>query len=355
MPNNNAFVLMPFSESLTEVYDFLIKGSLESAGYIVKRADDIKSQRNILEDIINGIIKSDLIVADLTDSNPNVYYELGIAHSLRKNVILITQELEEIPFDLRSYRVISYSTHFSKMLQAKDELLDIAQNAIIGKMPFGNPVKDYAVTKDIPNFNQVESESTEEGEELGILDYQLDMENSFSELTKITEEVGLKLANELTPEIVSTTEKFTSKNITTRQQREIVQNLAIHMEDYARFLKPRNEKYKLLLNKIETSLEYLLSGSANYQTDKEKEDITSFIEILNSMEQSAFDGRQGFSGMLETQKKLPKIEKSFNRSNKFMQAQVEQFIENIDQTISISTRARMLGNALLNKAKRIEQ
>ena len=354
MPNNDAFVLMPFSESLSEVYDFLIKGSLESVGYIVKRADDIKSQRNILEDIIKEIINSDLIVADLTDSNPNVYYELGIAHALGKNVVLITQEIEELPFDLRSYRVISYGTHFAKMIQAKDELLDIAKNAITGKIPFGNPVKDYAVTKDIPNFNKAESELPEEGEELGILDYKMDMEGSFEELTEIIEEVGSKLSDELTPEINSTTEKFTSKNITTKQQREIVQNLANHMDDYARYLKPRNERYKHLLNKIETSLEYLLSGNIDYQTDEEKENMISFIDTLKSMEQGAFDGRQGFSSMLEVQKHLPKIEKSFNRSNNFMQAQVEQFIENIDQTISVSTRARMLGNALLNKGKRTE-
>lgn len=82
MEHKKAFILMPFTESLNDVYDFLIKGALVEAGYQVKRADDIKSQSNILEDIVKGIIESDLIVADLTDSNANVYYELGIAHAL---------------------------------------------------------------------------------------------------------------------------------------------------------------------------------------------------------------------------------------------------------------------------------
>lgn len=350
MSNQASFVLMPFSESLSEVYDFLIKSGLEEAGYEVKRADDIKSQSNILEDIVIGISTSDLIIADLTDSNPNVYYELGIAHALGKKVILITQDINELPFDLRSYRVISYGTHFSKMQKAKEELIAIAKEAIMNKLPFGNPVKDFA-----PNFlsltpNNSQHKKHEETEELGILDFQQQIEDSFSELTKILENVGEKLTNELTPEITTTTSKITSNNQTTGDKRALVQNLANHMENYGKFLIPNNERYKELLTNIETSLEYLFSSDMEYGEEVE-EGILSFLNSLQTMEEGAFAGRQGFQGMLDVQKKIPKIEKSFNRSNKFMQVQIEQFIENIDLTISVSSRARMLGNSLLKKKK----
>ena len=70
------------------------------------RADDIDNQQNILNDIVKSIRSSELIVADLTDPNPNVYYELGLAHAMRKRVVLMTQDLGSMPFDLRSYRTI---------------------------------------------------------------------------------------------------------------------------------------------------------------------------------------------------------------------------------------------------------
>ena len=141
MSNKKAFVLMPFAEELSDVYKYLISESLDAAGYEAKRADDILSQNNILGDIIEGIATSDLIVADLTGANPNVYYELGIAYALNKKVILLTQAIDELPFDLRSFRVVSYSIHFSKMNQAKEELIAMASEATKGNLPFGNPVK----------------------------------------------------------------------------------------------------------------------------------------------------------------------------------------------------------------------
>lgn len=73
MNKKTAFILMPFADEFSDVYEYLISNGLQDAGYAVKRADDIKSQSNIIGDIIEGIINSDLVVADLTGANPNVY------------------------------------------------------------------------------------------------------------------------------------------------------------------------------------------------------------------------------------------------------------------------------------------
>ena len=91
----SAFVIMPFDAELDDVYDYLIRGPLSEAGYDVKRADDLLNQQNILEDILLSIVKSDLIVADLSKANPNVYYELGLAHVYGKKVILLAQDIDE--------------------------------------------------------------------------------------------------------------------------------------------------------------------------------------------------------------------------------------------------------------------
>ena len=151
----SVFVLMPFEKRFDAVYLDFIKNVLEEEGFEVRRADDIHSQQNILKDIIQSIRGANLIVADLTSSNPNVYYELGIAHALGRPVIHMVQSpIEDVPFDLRSYRLIAYSTHFTEIEKAKDELAKYARKFREGKLPFGNPVTDFdPVTDNLDSLN----------------------------------------------------------------------------------------------------------------------------------------------------------------------------------------------------------
>jgi len=107
----NIFVLMPFSSELDKVYEKIIKPTVEERGYSCKRADEIPSNKAIMEDIWKAINEAEIIIADLTGLNPNVMYELGIAHALEeKETILIFQKNEEIkfPFDLAHIRRIEY-------------------------------------------------------------------------------------------------------------------------------------------------------------------------------------------------------------------------------------------------------
>lgn len=110
----NAFVALPFEPEFGKIYEEVIKPACEDVGYDVNKADSIESHRNILEDIVKGIANTDLLIADLTTSNPNVFYELGIANGIGIPTILITQDLEEVPFDLRAYKIIEYSTDLLK-------------------------------------------------------------------------------------------------------------------------------------------------------------------------------------------------------------------------------------------------
>ena len=111
--NRLAFVLMPFDDDLTEIYATFIKPTVESSQFnlVCKRADDIKSNRAIVQDIWKSICEARIIIADITGLNPNVMYELGIAHTLGKETILIYQQSEKeikFPFDLAHIRRIEY-------------------------------------------------------------------------------------------------------------------------------------------------------------------------------------------------------------------------------------------------------
>lgn len=104
------FIVMPFSsEELNDVYEYFIKPSIEKECALrCERGDDLFGSNVIMEDIRKSIEKSRLIVADLTDRNPNVFYEVGIAHTLKKDVLLLSQTIGDVPFDLRHMRVLLY-------------------------------------------------------------------------------------------------------------------------------------------------------------------------------------------------------------------------------------------------------
>jgi nucleoside 2-deoxyribosyltransferase len=103
------FVLIPFSEGFDDIYQFGIKPACADAGAYCERVDEQIFTETIMERIYNQIAKADIIVAEMTGRNPNVFYETGYAHALNKPVVLLTQHAEDIPFDLKQYPHIIYS------------------------------------------------------------------------------------------------------------------------------------------------------------------------------------------------------------------------------------------------------
>jgi len=104
------FVLMPFAKQYTSIYNDHLKKVSEELKLSIGRADDIFSTDSIMLDIWSGIMNAKLIIADCTEKNPNVFYEIGISHTVGKKVIIITQDVNDLPFDLRHIRTIIYNT-----------------------------------------------------------------------------------------------------------------------------------------------------------------------------------------------------------------------------------------------------
>jgi len=117
------FVLMPFADDLDAVYRDIVKPTVESLGLVCKRADEIRSNDAIMRDIWKSICEARLIVADLTNSNANVFYELGIAHTLGKPTILLCQSSDaRFPFDVMHLRRVSYENTASGGQRLEKEL-----------------------------------------------------------------------------------------------------------------------------------------------------------------------------------------------------------------------------------------
>lgn len=115
----SAFLIMPFKEPYESIYIKIFNPVLSSLGFTVVRADSIKQCTPIIEDIENSIKRADLIVIEVTEQNPNVYWEFGYAKSQRKEIIVLTQDISTIPFDSRHIRHLKYSA--SKLVELKNE------------------------------------------------------------------------------------------------------------------------------------------------------------------------------------------------------------------------------------------
>lgn len=102
------FVLMPFRDPFTSIYSDHVEKVVTGCGLICQKANSLFGPRPIIEDIWRCIFASTVIIADLTGRNANVFYEVGVAHTLGRDVILITQSTEDIPFDLKHIRCINY-------------------------------------------------------------------------------------------------------------------------------------------------------------------------------------------------------------------------------------------------------
>jgi hypothetical protein len=114
-------VMMPFDSSFDAVYR-TIQGSAVAVGMALQRVDNIWEDSAIIQDVVSLIDRSKVVICDCTGKNSNVFYEIGIAHTLGREVILITQSANDIPFDLRHLRYIPYSNTRAGLLLLQTQL-----------------------------------------------------------------------------------------------------------------------------------------------------------------------------------------------------------------------------------------
>jgi len=105
---NFCFYVGPFSDEYTNIYKECIYKPLQSIGLQVNRSDEIFGTRPVMDDIWDCINEASLIIAEVSGRNPNVMYEIGMAHTIGKKVIIITKSMYDVPFDLHGYRLIIY-------------------------------------------------------------------------------------------------------------------------------------------------------------------------------------------------------------------------------------------------------
>jgi hypothetical protein len=164
MKIKTCFILMPFTkteslskEDLDYIYHHIIKKAIEDFKIDDKTYfDSVERFEGKIGSIISGIVNklndADLVIADLTGLNPNVMYELGVRHSLKRGTIIITQELSKIPSDLRDYLVVEYNYSQKTTVQSKNfeefkNKIYETVNEILRTNKYDSPVLNYLNAK----------------------------------------------------------------------------------------------------------------------------------------------------------------------------------------------------------------
>jgi hypothetical protein len=158
------FVIMPFgnpkiapeqARKLELIYTQWIKPSVESIKYSdnesikCHRADKEARPEEIITHIIENLITSDIVIADLSGRNPNVFYELGVRHAVNNKTILIAEDLDDIPFDLRGLRTIVYSYEPEHILKLRNSLEQAIHEILKDPDRIDNPVRRFLYNKEV--------------------------------------------------------------------------------------------------------------------------------------------------------------------------------------------------------------
>jgi len=128
---DTCFMMMPFGDWYDKYYQDIYIPAIKEAGFEPIRADELFSTGSVVEQIWEQIVKAKVLLADLTDKNPNVFYELGLAHAAKKPVVFTASKVEDVPFDLRHLRVIIYEIREPDWAnKLKKSVTDYLKNAL---------------------------------------------------------------------------------------------------------------------------------------------------------------------------------------------------------------------------------
>jgi hypothetical protein len=150
---NFIFVLMPDELKTNRIYDSIIKPVVESRGLTCDRAEDLKTNNAIIQDIVEGIYKARFLIADITDYNINVIYEIGVAHAMKKEVIMIYEISEhepDFPFDIKHIRALGYPSDPSGGMKLQKDLestIDYVMTKTISQARFSSEATDTSGDK----------------------------------------------------------------------------------------------------------------------------------------------------------------------------------------------------------------
>lgn len=342
---------MPFKDEFFEVYETLkIKFADE---FEFSNAGDEANQQNILKDIIQPIYDTDIIIADLTGLNANVMYELGLAHAFNKKTIIITQnELSELPFDLKQYRVKDYNTHFKKFDELIEYLRVNLKGATDNSILFGNPVNDFLKISQLEKveiISERELITLQEDTDKGFLDFLADIEsntekmkNHLVEMTTEMDEMGNKI--EIGSREIDRI-KGNGGNGNAVFVRKETQKVAKAIDTFRIKLKPHNNAISELWDYIENDTLGLLDNKFS-TSETNRQSLINFLKTLNGTRNAIKINDQKIATLMESMQSVIGIERSLSQALRFL-------LDDLKTYRSIMERMQFSIIKILEKSKNV--
>jgi hypothetical protein len=361
---------MPFGARFDPVFKKLIGPPLEAAGFEVSRADLTINQHQILKDIVVGIAEADIVIADVTDLNGNVMYELWLAHAMGRRTVMITRNIDSLPFDLRAYRATEYSTEFDEAPRLTELIESVARGVLDGSAEFSNPVQDFA--PDVLGKSEqvsappqtpvrvegtgISSEALAEPPPPGLLDVIVELSEEGNQLQESTEAISQATAK--IGETVSARSKQiekTNKNLGAKAApvlRQLMKDTAKDFADFNAELVPQNDLLRRSVGRI-GHLTNSLARLRNTASPEEVERLRSEIESLSTAEVRFEEAHKSVSGFAEVLLGLPNMERTLNAAVQEATLSVLDTAGIIELLRSEFARARSLMEEKLNRAETV--
>lgn len=332
MDKKKVFMIMPFEDKFFEVYEML-KRQFEKE-FIFSHAGDEDNQQNILKDIIQSIYEADIIIADLTGLNANVFYELGVAHTLNKKVIIITENISSLPFDLKSYRAREYSTHFTKFAELIDALDKYLHGAVSGEVVYSNPVNDFLSTqKEADIVKSIYTTNSEielpEDTENGFLDFMAGIEENMNQMTDYVNQMTNDLQN-MTDNVIKSTEKINNigGNGSASFVRKEAKKVANYMGTFSANLRVYNSHYIRLWNQVEKDILGLLE---NKYASQNADELVSFLKSLKATQNKIVESCLSVEKMKNASLGNFGMERTLNQSIRFLDEDLANYLSIMEQ------------------------
>jgi len=131
-------------ERSNKVMEYIVKEAVSEYGYSVTRADQMDQPGSITNQVIQKTVGSELVIADLTGHNPNVFYELAVRHATGEPYIQLIKSNESIPFDISDLRTIKYGLDVDDADQARERIRGLLQSLEDEEPEFDNPISESA-------------------------------------------------------------------------------------------------------------------------------------------------------------------------------------------------------------------
>ena len=319
-------MIMPFEDVFFEVFEML---KIEfSEGFSFSNASQEGNPQNILKDIIKPMYEADFIIADLTGLNPNVMYELGIAHCFGKKTIVITQdELSSLPFDLKQYRATNYDTYFKKF----HDLILFLKGVLSDSVSFGNPVTDAMELCHIDKSTcETDLDDITDDEDRGFLDFMAEIEENLNNLCKNigdmnddmnTMSEGIELGTSVINRIKTSGEKGSTIKI-----RQEIKKVAGYIESFSSSLREKTVTMNALWDRIEKNTLSLIENPIT-KNDANKDGFLTYLDSLYQLRSVVFSNIPRIKGFQSVVNSTVGLERTMNQAIKFLDMDLTNYIQ----------------------------